>query len=613
MRDRAISDSPARRPRRRDETGGVATRRPRGRSGTACRRRTSAPPTESAGASSTHRRHGDAAVPTCIFCDRPAGTRLAYAWPDWLCRFLVERHGRWCPTHGERGIDLVTLGAHGARGRQDRRRVCDTCREGWIQRLEDNVSPFLTVDDRRRADTTTGRASKASGAVGRQDRDGHGVAADPELRTPRFASEHLRKIGVHPGTQVLVGRLRRRRARSSPPSATCSARIVDGETRYLSQTSLVIGRRRFSRCSPTRGTTPPELTEGTVRAVHSPRRQPRATGRVAAERRRSTTHSPTTTRAALATSRRPHRPGPTAWATNTDPPPGRHGPRDRPTPRPRPRCRPRPRPRPAPAPTPTAPGTAASHANGMSGVLYSPRPSAKPARDRWAIDTRIPVPVRPESPKRSRTEAEAAAARAEPGPGSALPAGRSRTGRARPRPPSAPTSPPRPNLRPPPRHRSTGWGASPPPRSWSSSGWDCSASACVSGRMRPEPVPRPLSSQRRGPRSRPRLQIKNRQLAAAQVAVGSARSAPLALAARRKPVPRPRPRSSGSSTRFPAPRARSGRCADSALVAATEALDFAAAFPTSEATRHTRRQRPWLRSAGRRRARRTASTISPPP
>ena len=78
-------------------------------------------------------------LPSCIFCDRPSGT-IEYAWPEWLCRALTDQMAM-AANVGVSDPDIL------ARVRrevdQTVRSVCDTCSQGWMQRLEDNVSPFL--------------------------------------------------------------------------------------------------------------------------------------------------------------------------------------------------------------------------------------------------------------------------------------------------------------------------------------------------------------------------------------------------------------------------------------------------------------------------------------
>ena len=121
------------------------------------------------------------------------------------------------------------------------RSVCDTCSQGWMQRLEDNVSPFLQsmiLDDvtplppvRRRL---LARWAAKTAVVME-------CAYDAPIRTPRFACEYLRRIGVHPGTQVLVGRYVGDEQVLTHERDLFS-RTIDGKKHYLSQSSFVIGK-----------------------------------------------------------------------------------------------------------------------------------------------------------------------------------------------------------------------------------------------------------------------------------------------------------------------------------------------------------------------------------
>ncbi|HTD50134.1 MAG TPA: hypothetical protein VK771_06010, partial [Acidimicrobiia bacterium] len=63
---------------------------------------------------------------------------------------------------------------------------------------------------------------------------------DTPIRTPRIACEQLRTVGVHPGTQVLVGRYDGD-AHVLSYERDLFSRTVDGEARYFPQASLVIG------------------------------------------------------------------------------------------------------------------------------------------------------------------------------------------------------------------------------------------------------------------------------------------------------------------------------------------------------------------------------------
>ena len=90
------------------------------------------------------------------------------------------------------------------------------------------------------------------------------------------------------------------------------------------------------------------------------------------------------------------------------------------------------------------------------------------------------------------------------------------------------------------------------------------------------------SSQRRARALEAGIQVRNQQLAAAQAIVAQLNARLAALAARGKPLP-----TTTTITHLideiPGATRAFRRCADSALVAATEALNFAAAYPTSEA------------------------------
>jgi hypothetical protein len=120
-------------------------------------------------------------------------------------------------------------------------RVCETCREGWVQRLEDDVKPFLlpmiagepTPLPPARQWLLARWAAKTAVVLE--------CSLDTPVRTPRDACEHLRKVGVHAGTQVLVGHYDGA-AQILTYERDLFSRTIDGEQRFFPQASLVIGR-----------------------------------------------------------------------------------------------------------------------------------------------------------------------------------------------------------------------------------------------------------------------------------------------------------------------------------------------------------------------------------
>ena len=203
-------------------------------------RSTAAPaPTSSPVESTTVRRSvlASVPVPTCVFCDRPSGS-IEYAWPEWVCRALTDR---MAAAGKERVIDADVLARMRREVDQTVRSVCDSCSQGWMQRLEDNVRPFL--ESMIAGDVTPLPPVRrrllarwaAKTAVVME------CAYDAPIRTPRFACEYLRRIGVHPGTQVLVGRYEGDRQILTHERDLFS-RMIDGKKHYLSQSSFVIGK-----------------------------------------------------------------------------------------------------------------------------------------------------------------------------------------------------------------------------------------------------------------------------------------------------------------------------------------------------------------------------------
>jgi hypothetical protein len=199
-------------------------------------------------------------APTCVFCDRPAGN-AEYAWPEWLARFLMDRHMDQDATLREPGLDLVVLERVETEIDKTVTCVCETCTNGWMQRLEENASPLLRsmiVGDptplppaRRKL---LARWSAKTAIVME-------CASRTWIRTPRFASEHLRKVGVHPGTQVLVGHYDGH-LQLLTNERDLFSRMVDGEKRYIGQTTFVIGKLIVQVFADPWRDSAPELTEG---------------------------------------------------------------------------------------------------------------------------------------------------------------------------------------------------------------------------------------------------------------------------------------------------------------------------------------------------------------
>jgi len=195
-------------------------------------------------------------VPTCIFCDRPSG-RADYAWPEWLCHFLTDHLAR--SGRDLRG-DAPSLERMRAEVEQTVDCVCDACRDGWMRRLDESVSPFLGAmmlgeptalpQVRRRF---LARWSAKTAIVMEH-------AGDAAVRTPRFACEYLRRIGVHPGTQVLVGKYDGD-GQVLTHERDLFSRTIDGKKHYLSQTSMVVGKLLIQVFADPWRSSPPELAD----------------------------------------------------------------------------------------------------------------------------------------------------------------------------------------------------------------------------------------------------------------------------------------------------------------------------------------------------------------
>jgi hypothetical protein len=91
-------------------------------------------------------------------------------------------------------------------------------------------------------------------------------ADESPIRTPRFATEYLRRIGVHPGTQVLVGRYDGEQQILSHERDLFS-RLIAGKKQYLSQSSFVIGKALIQVFSDPWRESTPELADDAAQSL----------------------------------------------------------------------------------------------------------------------------------------------------------------------------------------------------------------------------------------------------------------------------------------------------------------------------------------------------------
>ena len=179
------------------------------------------------------------AAPTCIFCDRPSGS-AEFAWPEWVCRFLIERQEVHRLEQTASDSDLAILDRMEREVDTAVTRVCETCREGWVRRLDDDVKPFLKP---MLAGEPTRLPPAHQWLLARWAAKTAVVlecSLDTPVRTPRATCEHLRNVGVHPGTQVLVGHYDGA-SQVLTYERDLFSRTIDGDQRFFPQATLVIG------------------------------------------------------------------------------------------------------------------------------------------------------------------------------------------------------------------------------------------------------------------------------------------------------------------------------------------------------------------------------------
>jgi hypothetical protein len=141
--------------------------------------------------------------------------------------------------------------------------LCDLCRHGWMQRLDDDVRTFLTsmiVGD------ATALAPERQRLLARWAATTAVVmefAYPAPNRTPPFACEHLRRAGVHPGTQVLVGRYDGELQILTHERDLFST-AIDAKKHYLSQSTFVIGKVLLQVFADPWRNSAPELADDTT-------------------------------------------------------------------------------------------------------------------------------------------------------------------------------------------------------------------------------------------------------------------------------------------------------------------------------------------------------------
>jgi hypothetical protein len=180
------------------------------------------------------------AAPTCMFCDRPSGS-VAYAWPEWICRLLIKQQGVANIGADEAGPDPAIVERMEREVDSTVTRVCDVCQNGWIQRLEDDVMPFLEPMISGQPITLSHEHQWLLARWSAKTAMVLECTLDTPIRTPRIACEQVRTVGAHSGTQVLIGRYAGD-GQVLTYERDLFSRTVDGEQRYFPQASLVIGK-----------------------------------------------------------------------------------------------------------------------------------------------------------------------------------------------------------------------------------------------------------------------------------------------------------------------------------------------------------------------------------
>ncbi|HTD50532.1 MAG TPA: hypothetical protein VK771_08030 [Acidimicrobiia bacterium] len=175
------------------------------------------------------------AAVACIFCNGPVGP-VEYVWPEWVCRTFAAGVAAG-------NIDGAANDGLVARMRNEVDQtidcVCQACVHGWMRDLDDEVHAFL---HQMVKGTETRLSPRQQGLLAKWATKTAAVMeyADDSQRIPRSACEFVRRIGVHDGTQVLLGRYRGN-VRLLSHQRDLFRRTIDGTDYAVPQATFVIG------------------------------------------------------------------------------------------------------------------------------------------------------------------------------------------------------------------------------------------------------------------------------------------------------------------------------------------------------------------------------------
>jgi hypothetical protein len=189
-------------------------------------------------AESPHREAGF--VRTCIFCDRPVGS-TEYLWPEWLCRQLTDNPQFWRAQRQDVHADPPLIAQMRNEVDLTVNCLCEQCTHGWMQRLDDDVSGFFISMIEGNKTRLSPRQQRLLARWAAKTAVVTEYVYDDPVLTPRPVREHLRRVGVHPGTQVLVGRYDGA-DRLLAHERDLFRRTIDDTVYHLSQSTLVIGK-----------------------------------------------------------------------------------------------------------------------------------------------------------------------------------------------------------------------------------------------------------------------------------------------------------------------------------------------------------------------------------
>ena len=179
----------------------------------------------------------------CVFCSGPVDA-VTYLWPEWLCSYFARLVTSW---HADGDVNDAFVERLGNAVDQTVDCVCQSCTNGWIERLDEDVVEFLLAliaGDQTALSRTQQRALAVWVAKTAAVVECLGSNRPP---TSRWAYECLRRREIRTGTQVLIGRYNGSARLLDHTSENLPYRLGNTE-RHVPRSTFVIGELFMQVC-----------------------------------------------------------------------------------------------------------------------------------------------------------------------------------------------------------------------------------------------------------------------------------------------------------------------------------------------------------------------------